>query len=188
MAEEPVSPMDLTEADIIAGTEYLASLRKLGLEPDALCWIVRHFRVDDDSTQSEKHLALVSSLADRYGPRQIYDLLFLAYDASATPKEVDPFIVSLYGPKTAVGRTLLAHLQNARVREAVQDAVRSARIGRDPGSFDEGAAMIMTDPDTLTMFSVLSAGIFVVKKRGFTPAADQRRFSRFKNEVESLAA
>ncbi len=90
--------MDQIELDLTrrnAGAEYLAALRTLGLRPDALFW-------GFDKIEQRFILMLVSEMVDFKGPLAIADLLFQAYNASATPKEIDPFVVRLHSPEHAL--------------------------------------------------------------------------------------
>ena len=90
--------MDQIELDLArreAGSEYLAALRALGLRPDALFWSF-------DKVEDRFILMLVTEMVDFKGPLAIADLLFQAYNASATPKEIDPFVVRLHSPEHAL--------------------------------------------------------------------------------------
>lgn len=92
--------MDPVELDLTrqkAGSEYLAALRKLGLRPDALFW-------GFDKIEDRFVLILVTDMIDLKGPLAVADLLFKTYNASATPKDVDPFIVRLHSPEHALMR------------------------------------------------------------------------------------
>ncbi len=87
--------MDQIELDLVrreAGSEYLAALRTLGLRPDALFWSF-------DKVESRFVMMLVTEMVDFKGPLAVADLLFQAYNASATPKEIDPFVVRLHSPE-----------------------------------------------------------------------------------------
>ena len=88
-----------------AGLDYLAAIRRLKLEPDALFWAY-------DKTVDNIVLVLVTSLFDFAGPLALTRLLFEAYNASATPKEVDPFILRLHSPKHAIYRAAQVHIGN----------------------------------------------------------------------------
>jgi hypothetical protein len=88
MAENTMTPERMK-----AGEDYLAALRKLGLEPEALLWAYHEGR-------KEFTLALITSLADRVGPKEIYETLFEAYDHAGTPASIDPWIVTVFSPRT----------------------------------------------------------------------------------------
>jgi hypothetical protein len=57
-------------------------------------------------------LVIVTSLFDFVGPLRLMRLLFDAYDAAATPKEIDPFILRLHSPKHALYRAARLHIGN----------------------------------------------------------------------------
>lgn len=77
-----------------AGREYLTALRSLGCEPEALFWA-------KDAVVGNDVLILVTSLFDYAGPLDLSSLLFKAYNLSATPREIDPFILRLHSPRHA---------------------------------------------------------------------------------------
>ncbi len=88
-----------------AGLDYLAAVRRLKLEPEALFWAY-------DKTIEKIVLVLVTSLFDFAGPLALTTLLFEAYNAAATPKEIDPFILRLHSPKHALYRAAQVHIGN----------------------------------------------------------------------------
>jgi len=83
----------MTPERMKAGEDYLAALRKLGLEPEGLLWAYHEER-------KEFTLAMITSLADRVGPKEIYETLFEAYDHAGTPASIDPWIVTVFSPRT----------------------------------------------------------------------------------------
>jgi hypothetical protein len=92
--------LDTVELDLMrrdAGAAYLKSLEALGLRPDALFWAF-------DKIEQRFVLILATEMFDFKGPLPIADLLFRAYNACATPKEIDPFVVRLHSPEHAVIR------------------------------------------------------------------------------------
>jgi hypothetical protein len=91
--------MDTPELDMIrrqAGKDYWDALRKLGLEPDGLFWA--------HDGKLGFVLVLITEMFDYKGPLEISKLLFKAYNAAATPREVDPFIVRLHSPEQTIVR------------------------------------------------------------------------------------
>lgn len=88
-----------------AGEDYLAALRKLGIEPEALFWAIDHAR-------ETPVLMLVSRYFDAVGPLAIQTALFKAYNAAVTPKEIDPFIVRLHSPNHRMIRDLESWLSH----------------------------------------------------------------------------
>lgn len=110
MAEETdMKPFDgtdtLEEPRIEAGRQYLAALQKLGLDPEALFW------AEQDSGGFV--LVLLTGFFDYVGPLEVSRVLFKAYNASATPKEIDPFIVRLHSPKQTIGKLIRNNLNYA---------------------------------------------------------------------------
>jgi hypothetical protein len=100
-----VDQKDLGVERYDAGRDYLAALRHLRLEPEALFWAY-------DKSMGQLVLVLVTSLFDFAGPLALNKLLFDAYNAAATPKEVDPFILRLHSPKHALYRAAQVHIGN----------------------------------------------------------------------------
>lgn len=159
----------LDGARVAAGEEYLAALKRLGLEPDALCWVY-----DPDS--DETHLAIVTSMAERVGGLSIYKLLFRAYEAAATPREIDPFIVSVYGPRSDFGARLRKLLGGMAKRGLFSVPERTA------------AQVLFTDAEGSGRLVVLSRGVYAAEEGRRSAADDLRRFQRFERRVKALAA
>lgn len=162
MAERSVIEM---ERKLKAGREYAAALKRLGFTPDALLWA----GVGGQAAEAKMELLIVSSWVDRVGPKAIYDLLFEAYDASATPKEIDPFIVSLFSPQTQVAIDL---------RGAIH-TLRSKPLGDDARPmFVLGMMDYFTIPDWIIAHRTSKSAHF----------DDLRRFHAFQNNIAQLAA
>lgn len=86
----------IEERFLTAGREYGDALANLGLDPHALFWAY--------DTAEERHvLVLVTDFFDYKGPLEISRQLFRAYNASVTPKEIDPFTVRLHSINQSVG-------------------------------------------------------------------------------------
>jgi hypothetical protein len=147
-----------------AGREYLAALRKLGFVPDALLWA----GVGKAAGDAEMELLIVTSWVDSVGSRSIYDVLFEAYDASATPKEIDPFVVSLFSPHTQVA---------ADIRGGME-AVEAERFREGVPMLVLGMLDYFTIPDWVIQFRRSKTNVF----------DDARRFRAFQNNVAKLAA
>jgi hypothetical protein len=96
-----VDQKDLGVERYDAGRDYLTALRRL--EPEALFWAY-------DKGMGQLVLVLVTSLFDFAGPLALNKLLFDAYNAAATPKAIDPFILRLHSPKHALYRLLQGQL------------------------------------------------------------------------------
>jgi hypothetical protein len=162
LAEEPVIEM---ERRMQAGLEYVSSLRKLGFDPEIAAWAIPRQRPGAPDVE----LILVTSWADNIGPKAIYDLLFEAYDASATPREIDPFVVTLISPHTQVATDLKAALVT----------MRHENFGpHDRPMFILGMVDYTTIPQ------------WIISHRDVKPARfeDLRRFAAFHRNVTALAA
>jgi hypothetical protein len=166
--------LGLTRYD--SGRDYLAALRDLRLEPEALFWAY-------DKGLHQFVLVLVTSLFDFAGPLALTQLLFEAYNAAATPKEIDPFIVRLHSPKHTLYRAARNHIatrfDQADLKGAVLDR---ATIAGD------------ITPSIIAAFQVgdlESFGPWVYKS---TPAPkartvdQERRWMRFQHAVHAVAA
>ena len=162
--------MDTPELDVTrhkAGARYLEALRKLGLEPVALFWAydaaVKHFV-----------LVLITEFFDLKGPYEISKLLFKAYNAAATPQEIDPFIVRLHSPAQSAIRSLR---MPTHIRPVDQ------RTGRPTGTAVEIKTSTHGDltvsPQWTYKFGRVSKKISVDLRR---------RWSRFERNVTDLAA
>lgn len=110
---------DLSTTLLKAGEEYLAALRRLHLEPDGLLWAreneVRTSEDPDGKTETNNlgdwHLVLVTSTIDVAGPLAMNALLFKAYNLSATPQEISPFIVDVMSTNSGFVRELVESLR-----------------------------------------------------------------------------
>jgi hypothetical protein len=152
------------ERRLAAGREYLQALQRLGFRPDALLWALK----GKSAPPADFELLLVSSWADSIGPRRVYDLLFEAYDLSATPKEIDPFIVSLFSPATQVAIDLAGSMHTIRTEMG---------MGERPmfvlGMFD---------------YSTIPPWIIHYAPRKVSRFDDARHFQAFSTNIERLAA
>lgn len=87
MDSRPVPTEHLT-----AGQEYMDALVSLGLTPAFLGW-------GWDTLEKQWQLLLVTSVVDAGGPLALNKLLFRAYNAKATPRQISPFIVRIVSPE-----------------------------------------------------------------------------------------
>lgn len=162
MAEQPVIQM---QRRLEAGREYFDALKKLGFTPDALLWA----HAGGSAHDAPMELVIVTAWVDTIGPKAIYDLLFEAYDASATPREIDPFIVSLFSPQTQVAKDIAA-------------AVRTVQDHAHEHNFRPMLVLGMMDyvtiPSWILWYRPSKSKLF----------EDTRHFSAFKNNIERLAA
>lgn len=160
-----------------AGAEYLDALRRLKLEPEALFWAY-------DQTLGQYVLVIVTSLFDFAGPLALTRLLFDAYNAAATPKEIDPFILRLHSPKHALYRAAQLHIGN---RFDMADLKGRA--------LDRATIAGEATPPVVTSFragDLESFGTWVYKSTPVPAKAKttdtERRWRRFESAVHALAA
>lgn len=161
---------DLDPSYLEAGREFVASLEHLGLDPEIAAW-------GFDTTISRHVFVVVTDFFDFKGPYEVSKMLFQAYNGSALPKTIDPFMVRLHS-----GRHALAH----SVRLLLGDSRVSARDG----------ATGKIKADNLVLRGGEAGGIqfhkaWIVRFR----AAPQRksvelgrRWKRFERNIEALAA
>jgi hypothetical protein len=172
-----VDQKDLGVARYDGGHEYLEAIRSLKLEPDALFWAY-------DKAIEQFVLVLVTSLFDYAGPLALTRLLFDAYNASATPKDIDPFIIRLHSPKHALYREAQVHIGN-----------RYDQADLKGSELDWATIAGTVTPTFIASFTagdLTSFGTWVYKS---TPAvakaatgASERRWTRFERAVHAVAA
>jgi hypothetical protein len=171
-----VDQKDLGVERYDAGRAYLAALRDLRLEPEALFWAY-------DKSMGQLVLVLVTSLFDFAGPLALTKLLFDAYNAAATPEAIDPFILRLHSPKHTLYRAAQAHI-GTRVDSA---DLKGAALDRATisGEFKPSAVASFGAGD------LESFGTWVYKS---TPSSRVKavelgpRWRRFEHAVHALAA
>jgi hypothetical protein len=150
-----------------SGQDYLSAIKKLGLHPIFFGW------GREISTQ-QWLLGMVTSIIDAGGPLELNRLLFKAYNAEVTPKEVSPFIIRVYSPeiapqtfRTLAGKNLTVLDENLRDKISVTD-------------------MIFTFLDV--EYQMINA--YKIRVGNFNQKQDSKiiAWKRFKNNVEKLAA
>lgn len=156
-----------------AGIEYMQTLIALGSSPEIMCWAL--FTDSPEMTEASMQLVIVDSWFDRIGPTAIYEALFKAYDASVTPKEVNPFIVSVFSPKSEFAIDLRNALRNIDVPRTHNGRA----VEREHMIYVVGSKR-----------PVLVAGAYVLKSpdRKGTAIDDMRAWERFKTEIDRRAA
>lgn len=160
-----------------AGRDYLTAIRTLKLEPEALFWAY-------DKSMEQFVLVIVTSLFDFAGPLALTKLLFEAYNAAATPKEIDPFIIRLHSPKHALYRAARVHIGN-----------RFDQADLKGPELDRATIAGTVMPSTIVSFragDLESFGTWVYKSTPpvtRTTAVDsERRWTRFERAVHAVAA
>lgn len=167
---------DLGLARYDAGADYLAALRKLGLNPDALFWAF-------DSAVDQFVLVLVTKFFDYAGPLALSELLFKAYRASATPAEIDPFILRLHSPKQKIFRDLLFSLRSTGTipADADIDAYHRAVMAGEQ-------AQIGVLGFNYAELEVFGAWIYTATEHHTKLADVARPWDRLTHRVDALAA
>ena len=168
--------MDSLDLDVTrkrAGEEFLQSLERLGLRPEALFWAF-------DRVEDRLVLVLATELFDLKGPRAVFDLLVKAYRASALPREIDPFVVRLHSPEHRLIRYLDGWHQD--------DADGTRRYGLAPEQRDRPApaTSMMVEVDDIEFKTDWVYRFRLPKRRDV--GAVRREWERFHRKVERLAA
>lgn len=166
--------LGLTRYD--AGAEYLSALRRLRLEPEALFWAYDH-------SDRQFFLVVVTDLIDHAGPLPLMQLLFDAYNLSATPKEVDPFFIRVHSPHQNIYRELRKFLTiKVSVQGIIEDeSNREIIAGRREPFIIPGWKF-----GTLEGFS---AWVYKSTSTSKVTKVDaERRWRRFQRTVHQLAA
>ena len=150
-----------------AGAEYLQALSALSLHPSFLGW-------GWETSAKQWVLVLVTSIVDAGGPLALNDLLFKAYNARATPKEISPFLVRVFSPEIVPDDLLLIGEKNLTV-VAAKDKNTASKVLNISKAF-LGIELEMTN----------SYQTLPQRKRKFLER--RKEWDRFKASVERLAA
>lgn len=185
MAQEPLernpdvlaAEAALDEVRSRAGIEYLKALRSLGLDPDILCWVY-------EPGEGEMGLALITTLAERVESMRIYDLLFRAYEAAATPREVDPFIVSVYGS----GSVFATWLKGILARYTANGMPLAGDTKKGTKFSFRHQSINLWDHSLGGDRIVLARGVYALKQARRSHATDLKRWKTFERNVLRLAA
>lgn len=161
-----------------AGRRYGEALQTLGLRPDGLFWAW-------DQTIEQFVLVLVTRHVDHIGPREIFQVLTDAYEASGTPSEIAPFLVRLHSPRQQIIRKLLtvdAHdasgirLENVDAMMSTQDLQMSNHwVYKFPP----------TDASSEALHKGRGRAMKMAKQN---PITRNREWHRFRAAVQNLAA
>lgn len=146
-----------------AGADYLSSLDRLGLKVDALMWAY-------DFNNKIFLLWLVWAGVERYGPLEIQQRLFAAYNASALPKAVDPFIVHVMDPRSSLVKSVRATYDDP-ASDAMQVGVK----------FRE-------DSEVSPTFEIQKKWIYRFNKKRQTSLEQSKNWKRFDQKILQLAS
>ena len=158
----------LPVGSVEAGEDFDKALVNLGLRAEGLLWAW-------DKTIEHFVLVMITEHFDHVGPLAIQKTLFAAYDASATPREISPFIVRLHSPK----QTIISNMPMGQV--LTEDKIPMPEVGLTINAADL----------TYHSFWVYRWPGFKGAKPGWKrrePTARNREWRRFTDNVQKLAA
>ena len=166
---------------LTAGNDYFDALVSLGLIPAFLGW-------GWEPATSQWMLVLVTSIVDAGGPLALNRLLFRAYNAKATPKEISPFIVRIFSPELVqmagdVQFWLLGE-KNFTV-QGVPGKVKDPKTLEPQKVTNVQKAFMGLELEMINSYQTLPGA---VDKALAGYHARHRDWQRFKNRVERLAA
>lgn len=161
----------LPDPFVKAGSEFLKAVQQLGLRPEGLLWA-------HDRTIDRFVLVLITAQFDYEGPAEIYRLLTLAYRASATPREINPFIIRVH----SVNQSIVS-----AIKRAIEHPMPISAETRD------AAGEITSHPhihihQLAGDLSFKSEWVYHFKIDRLRPAERSRRWKSFVARVEHLAA
>ena len=171
MAVESLPPDHLT-----AGADYLAALSKLGLDPEFLAWGRQHGTGD-------WMLVMVTSLVEMSGPLAFNELLFRAYNLNATPREISPFIVRVYGSRTTLAPLL------KRFGEIDVSRATTRKVDKRTGEPEGPPIAINSLGQDVADFHLETRYVYRLRPRRHASHEQHiRQWLRFKDNVGRLAA
>lgn len=158
-----------------AGQEYVDALVKLGLYPEFASW-------GQQIQTKQWMLVLVTPAIEIGGPLAMNELLFRAYNMGATPKEISPFIIRVFGRRTIMAQEFinLNGMRPGMVRVQKIDQLTKRPVGEP--TLIESIGQDYGDLHIETR-DVYELG---ARKRGHEQRT--REWLRFKQNVEKLAA
>jgi hypothetical protein len=176
MDSRPVSPQYMK-----AGQEYLDALVALGLIPAFLGW-------GWDPLAKQWLLVLVTPIVEAGGPLALNRLLFRAYNAKATPKEISPFIVRVFSPEIIPGGAqsqfwLLG--EHSFTVQGVPGKVQNPKALEPQKVHNVQQTFMGLDLEMINSYQTLPGAV----DRALAGYHDRRKqWQRFRNNVERLAA
>lgn len=153
-----------------AGADYLASLRTLGLNPDALLWAQHDER-------KEMMLFLVSPIVDRVGSSEIYDTLFKAYDRAVTPTSIDPWLVSVVSPLSIISTEFQEMLR-------MDVSLQMKSQGLDPLRIDNEVFFGVADGQ----YNFRRSWVYFIKPHRMESKHQLKVWQKFQHNVDRAAA
>ena len=159
MAEETL-PAQYLES----GEKFDVALKRLGFQADGLLWAW-------DKSINEFVLLLITRHFDHTGPAEMYRLLFAAYNESAMPPEISPFIVRLQSTEDEIAQRML------QVDAHDADGKRSSTM-----RFDGDIGDLKYSNRWVYYY------YYPKKARKIAPLDRTRQWRKFRTNVEKLAA
>ncbi|MCK1404914.1 hypothetical protein [Bradyrhizobium sp. 76] len=154
---EDTDPLRLSEQQKKAGAEFLSAMQKLGLDPECLFWAF-------DFEVGHHVLLMATSAYELAGPLAISRTIFKAYNASATPKDIDPFVLRFH----SLHHNFIRATAVTREHDVVDPLNRTYFGSRD----------MKWHPDWFYKFAIKKPGAAVV----------EQRWKRYEKKIERLAA
>ncbi len=158
-----------------AGEEYLSALTKLGLYPEFLGW-------GRQEQTGLWMLALVTSSVEIGGPLALNELLFKAYNLNATPREISPFIVRVFAPRTVLAPKLKELNLFQPGVGTTQKIDKNTNMPIGPKIPIEAITLNFGD------LRISTTDVYKVPHRKRSYEDRTREWMRFKSSVEKLAA
>lgn len=167
-----MDPSEIDQRLLTAGKEFDVALAGLGLDAHALFW-------GFDKELGRHVLVLVTDYFDLKGPLAISRALFRAYNASVTPKEIDPFTVRLHSINQPAGRQFVDHVNSGWAVNKLDQKTKKP-IG-----------------DAIPIKAMETYGVeirpeWIIAARGLKQARKtteiNRRWDRFQRNIDKLAA
>lgn len=106
---------EVTETQMANAREFTKSLSTIGFDMDGVFWVY-------DKEDERQVLLVVTDFFDVKGPLEIYRQIFKAYNASLTPKEIDPSCVRFLSRNQTVAKDIMdSVLSNPRKTDYKKD-------------------------------------------------------------------
>ncbi|NRF12177.1 hypothetical protein [Agrobacterium pusense] len=159
----------VTELMMESAKRFDESLLSLGLAANLVTWAV-------EEGVKDPVLVLVTDFFDLRGPLDVARKIFDAYNASALPAEIDPFIIRLHSIQQPVAQMLMGLTDDNHASR--KDAAKiSAETKREP--------LFVIGADNL----VFTMDMFISRRPSRRDHADTiRRWKSFSKAVDALAA
>ncbi len=160
---------------IEAGEAYLSAVHSLGLYPEFLGW-------GQDLASRDWLLVMVTGIVEVGGPLALNRLLFNAYNLHATPKEISPFIVRIFGSRTLLAAEFTKMNSFRRGEVFIKDVERAGK------KIDISKVKVESMAQDIAGIHIESQNAYLLDKRRRGYEQKTREWIKFKHNVEKLAA